>query len=226
MLSACFSQLRYAWRRSWTAIDHFLRSAQGAQLERPNVLRLLPLCPEWDVIGDEAQHVYCHLAGRVVGSYNPRLCPIPVRRATLRRHLYLSDLALHLCPFHLPGSLVIGVGLLQLAPPRLLLLKLLPELLQQRPQGLQHLPVLPKLSHTGFRQKTNKKKKRLKTLIRHKASSVSPSLILMSLVLMWTGVFLFVFKHSRIKLLFICIENSIWILHPVFNLAPEPFFVS
>lgn len=77
----------------------------------------------------------------------PRLRPVPLRRATLRHHLYLCDLALHLCPFHLPGSFVVGVGLLQLASPRLLLLKLLPEVIQQRPQGLQHLPVFPKL-HT------------------------------------------------------------------------------
>ena len=73
-----------------------------------------------------------------------RLCPVPLRWA-LGRHLYLGELALHLCPLDLPGGFVIGVGLLQLASPRLLLPQLLPKLLQQRPQGLQHLSVLPKL---------------------------------------------------------------------------------
>lgn len=77
----------------------------------------------------------------------PRLRPAPSGRVTLRHHLYLRDLALHLCPFHLPGSFVVGVGLLQLASPRLLLLKLHPEVIQQCSQGLQHLPVFPKL-HT------------------------------------------------------------------------------
>lgn len=70
-----------------------------------------------------------------------RLCPVPLRMM-LRRHLYLHNLALHLCPLDLPGSPVIGVGLLQLAPLLLLLLQLLPELLQQRSEGLQHFPVL------------------------------------------------------------------------------------
>lgn len=76
-----------------------------------------------------------------------RLCPVPLRWA-LRRHLYLGDLALHLCPLDLPSGFVIGVGLLQLASSRLLLLQLLPKLLQQRPHGLQHLTVLAKL-HRG-----------------------------------------------------------------------------
>lgn len=79
------------------------------------------------------------------------LAPVPLRR-TLRRHLYLHNLALHLCPLDLPGSFVIGVGLLQLAPLLLLLLQLLSELLQQHSKGLQHFPVLFKLhksdSHT------------------------------------------------------------------------------
>lgn len=81
-----------------------------------------------------------------------RLGPVPLRRM-LRCHLYLHNLALHLCPLDLPGSFVIGVGLLQLAPLLLLLLQLLSELLQQRSKGLQHFPVLFKLhkrdSHTN-----------------------------------------------------------------------------
>lgn len=70
-----------------------------------------------------------------------RLCPVPLRRM-LRRHLYLRNLALHLGPLDLPGSFVIGVGMLQLAPLLLLLLQLLSKLLQQRSKGLQHLPIL------------------------------------------------------------------------------------
>lgn len=84
------------------------------------------------VISKEAKHVYCRLAESTT-AYDPRLRPVPLRRATLRHHLYLCDLAFHLCPFHLPGSFVVGVGLLQLASPRLLLLKLLPEVIQQGP---------------------------------------------------------------------------------------------
>lgn len=81
-----------------------------------------------------------------------RLCPVPLR-GMLRCHLYLHNLALHLCPLDLPGSFFIGVGLLQLAPLLLLLLQLLSELLQQHSKGLQHFLVLFKLhkrdSHTN-----------------------------------------------------------------------------
>lgn len=72
----------------------------------------------------------------------------PFKGSALRRHLYLSNLALHLCPLDLPGGLVAGVGLLQLAPARLLLPQLLPELLQQRPQGLQQATALTELHTT------------------------------------------------------------------------------
>jgi len=85
----------------------------------------------------------CCLLNAPLVSYS-RLCPVSLRWA-LRCHLYLGELALHLCPLDLPGGFVICVGLLQLASPRLLLLQLRMKLLQQRPQGLQHLPVLPKL---------------------------------------------------------------------------------
>lgn len=82
----------------------------------------------------------------------PLACPVPLRWA-LRHHLYLCELALHLRPLDLPGGLVIGVGLLQLAAPRPLLPQLHLKLLQQRPQGLQHVTVLPKLHQRQFRQK-------------------------------------------------------------------------
>lgn len=108
-------------------------------------------CPERDVIRGEGNMFTVTLLNAPLVFYT-RLCPVPLRWA-LRRHLYLGDLALHLCPLDLPGSLLIGVGLLHFASPRLLLLQLLPKLLQQRPQGLQHLSVLPKLHGREFRQK-------------------------------------------------------------------------
>lgn len=83
-----------------------------------------------------------------------RLCPVPLRRM-LRRHLYLRNLALHLCPLDLPGSFVIGVGLLQLAPLLLLFLQLLSKLLQQRSKGLQHFPILFEL-HKRLKHKPMK----------------------------------------------------------------------
>lgn len=80
--------------------------------------------------------------------------PVPLRRM-LRCHLYLHNLALHLRPLDLPGSFVIGVGLLQLAPLLLLLLQLLSKLLQQHSKGLQNFLVLFKLHkkdlHTNSR---------------------------------------------------------------------------
>lgn len=130
--------------------------------------------------------------------FSTRLCPVPLRW-TLRRHLYLVDLALHLCPLDLPGSFLIGVGLLQLASLRVLFLQLLPKLLQQRPQGLQHLPILPKL-HGRFRQETNEQKETPKMLIwltqthTNTVTAASPFLILMSLVFIWAGVLCFSLK--------------------------------
>lgn len=84
-----------------------------------------------------------------------RLCAVPLRRM-LRRHLYLSNLPLHLCPLDLPGSFVIGVGLLQLAPLLLLLLQLLSKLLQQQSKGLEYLLVLFQLHRRGFTRKPKK----------------------------------------------------------------------
>lgn len=110
------------------------------------VFDLLALCPEWGFSSVEKATCLlspCCLLNAPLVFYT-RLCSVPLRRA-LRRHLYLGELALHLCPLDLPGSFVIGVGLLQLASPRLLLPQLLSKLLQQRPQGLQHMPVLPEL---------------------------------------------------------------------------------
>lgn len=150
------------------------------------------------------QHVYCRLSPPVPYT---RLCPVPLRWA-LRRHLYLGNLALHLCPLDLPGSFVIGVGLLQLASPRLLLLQLLPKLLQQRPQGLQHLSVLPELHGR------NSDIFSLYSTLRHTCTS-SSSPFLISMFFIWVCPL----KHSNRNLLCKCFINQFvlnsFILFPI-----------
>ena len=106
----------------------------------------MSVCPEWDFIcGRDNVLAVTLLLTEHASSSLRQIASCPFKEWALRRHLYLGNLAPHLCPLDLPGGFVIGVGLLQLPPSRLLLPQLLPKLLQQRPQGLQHPAVLPEL---------------------------------------------------------------------------------